>query len=114
MSENVISWKDFEKVEIHCGEIIEVSDFPEARRPTYKLIIDFGEKIGKKKSSAQITDLYTKEDLLNTKIIAVTNFPPKQIGPHISEVLVLGVAQSNKNVVLVRPDKESELGARLS
>ena len=89
-------------------------DFPEARNASYKLQIDFGEDLGIKKSSAQITDLYRKDDLLDTLILAVINFPPKQIGPHISEVLVLGVVQSNKTVVLVRPDKRSELGARLS
>ncbi|MCH8907130.1 MAG: tRNA-binding protein [Candidatus Heimdallarchaeota archaeon] len=114
MSHLKINWNDFTKVDIRCGKIVNVEDFPEALNPSYKLKIDFGENLGIKKSSAQITDLYEKDDLLDTLILAVVNFPPKQIGPTISEVLVLGVVQSNNQVVLVRPDKGAELGARLA
>jgi len=93
---NTITWDDFEKVDMRIGTIIAVEDFPEARKPSYKLKIDFGE-LGIKKSSAQVTDLYDKNDLLNKKIVAVVNFPPKQIGPFVSECLVLG-AYTEKGV----------------
>ena len=86
-----IEWSDFQKVEMRVGTIIEVEDFPEARKPAFKLIVDFGEKIGVKKSSAQITDLYTKESLLGKRVMAVVNFPPKQIGPMMSECLQLSL-----------------------
>ncbi len=108
-----ISWKDFEKIELRVGTIIEVLDFPEARKPAYKLFIDFGNEIGIKKSSAQITDLYSKKDLLNKQIIAVVNFPPKQIGTFMSECLVTGFVQENKNVVLAVPDKKVKNGTKL-
>lgn len=94
---------DFSKLDIRVGTIISVDDFPEARKPAYKLTIDFGEA-GIKKSSAQITNLYSKEDLLNKQIVAVINFPPKQIGPFVSECLVLGVYNKD-GVVLLQPDK---------
>jgi tRNA-binding protein len=109
-----ISWKDFEKIELRVGTIINVQDFPEARKPAYKLFIDFGNEIGIKKSSAQITDLYSKKDLLNKQIIAVVNFPPKQIGTFMSECLVTGFIQENGSVILAIPDKKSENGLKLA
>ncbi|MCF8056498.1 MAG: tRNA-binding protein [Desulfocapsa sp.] len=109
-----ISRQDFEQVELHTGTIIEVNDFPEAEKPAWKLTIDFGEEIGIKKSSAQITDLYSKEALMNKQIIAVTNFPPKQIGPFISECLVTGFIQEDDSVILAIPDKPTANGIKLS
>lgn len=109
----MISYNDFEKVDIRVGKITKVEDFPEARKPSYKLTIDFGSEIGTKKSSAQIVDLYKKEDLFNSLILGVVNFPPKQIGPFISECLTLGVPDEQGKVVLVRPDKDSILGGKL-
>ncbi|NPV49860.1 MAG: tRNA-binding protein [Candidatus Methanofastidiosum sp.] len=108
----MITWKDFEKVEMRVGRVLEVNDFPEANNPSYKLIIDFGE-YGIKKSSAQITKLYEKEDLLNRQVVAVTNFPPKQIANFISECLVLGVVLNAKEVVLLQPDREVKEGYRI-
>lgn len=102
---SLISWNDFEKIDIRSGTIIEVNDFPKAKNPAYRLLIDFGPGLGIKKSSAQITAHYNKEDLLNRNIIAVVNFPPKQIADFISECLVLGVYDENKNVILLKPDK---------
>ena len=99
----MISWSDFEKIDIRTGTIIEVNDFPKARKPAYKLVIDFGKELGLKKSSAQITTHYKKEDLLNRQIIAVVNFPPKQIADFTSECLVLGVYDENKDVILLQP-----------
>ena len=110
---NEINWSDFEKIEMRSGTIIEVSDFPEARNSAYKLIIDFGEEIGTRKSSAQITDLYTKEELIGKQIAAVVNFPKKQIGKFMSECLVMGFYQANGKVVLVIPDKKLENGSQL-
>jgi tRNA-binding protein len=109
----MINYSDFEKVDIRVGKIIDVNDFPEARKPAYKLTIDFGEEIGTKKSSAQIVQNYSKEDLLGTFVLAVVNFPPKQIGPFISECLTLGVNDEAGNVDLVRPDKDATIGSRL-
>ncbi|MCD4681366.1 MAG: tRNA-binding protein [Bacteroidales bacterium] len=109
----MISWNDFEKVEMRTGTIIEAQDFSEAKKPAYKLTIDFGE-FGIKKSSAQVTDLYGKEELLNRQIIAVVNFPPKQIGPFISECLVMGVIEGNKDVVLLQPEREVKNGERIA
>ncbi len=108
-----ISWNDFEKIELRAGTIIEVLDFPEARKPAYKIKVDFGEEIGIKKSSAQITELYTKEELLNKQIIAVVNFPPKQIGPFISECLITGFVQDAGKVILAVPDKTIKNGTKL-
>ena len=99
----MISWADFEKVDIRAGTIIEISDFPKARKQAYKLVIDFGKELGIKRSSAQITAHYKKEDLLNRQIIAVVNFPPKQIADFISECLVLGIYDENKDVILLMP-----------
>ena len=110
---NSISWTDFEKVEIRAGTVVEVKEFPEARKPAYKLLIDFGEEIGRKLSSAQIKDLYSLEELLGRQVICVINFPPKQIGPCISECLVTGLYQEDGSVVLAVPDKEVRNGARL-
>ena len=109
-----IDWADFEKVDIRVGTILEVSDFPEARRSAYKLKIDFGPDLGIKKSSAQITDLYSKSDLLGKQVLAVVNFPPKQIGPFMSECLVTGLYRSDGSVVLVTVDKNTPNGAKLA
>jgi len=107
-----ISYDYFEKVDIRVGKIVKAEDFPKARKPAYKLWIDFGD-LGLKKSSAQITDLYTKDDLLGRLIIAVVNFPPRQIADFMSEVLVLGVVLDNDEVVLVQPDTDVPLGKRI-
>ncbi len=107
-----ITYDEFEKVEIRVGKVIKVEDFPQARKPAYKLWIDFGD-LGIKKSSAQITQLYQKEDLINKLILAVTNFPPRQIADFLSEVLVLGVMLDNGEVVLIQPDKDVALGKRV-
>ncbi len=107
-----ISWDDFEKVDMRAGTILEVNDFPKARKPAYKLKIDFGEA-GIKNSSAQLTAFYTKENLLNRKVIAVVNFPPKQIADFISECLVLGVYDENKNVILLEPERTVTNGMKV-
>ena len=107
-----ISWSDFEKVEMYIGTVIAVQDFPEARNPSYKLRIDFGKIVGVKKSSAQITAGYIKEDLVGKQIVAVLNFPKKQIGPFMSECLVLG-AVSGKKVTLLQPGMKVENGLRV-
>jgi len=102
----------FEEVDIRVGKIIKVEDFPKARKPAYKLWLDFGE-LGVKKASAQITKLYDKDDLVGRLIIAVTNFPPRQIGDFMSEVLVLGVVLDDDKVVLMQPDSEVPPGKRV-
>ena len=107
-----ITYDYFEKVDIRVGKIIKAEDFPKARKPTYKLWIDFG-NLGVKKSSAQITKLYRKDDLVGRLTIAVINFPPRQIADFISEVLVLGVVLENDKVVLVQPDSDVPLGKRI-
>lgn len=109
-----IDWNDFEKVELRVGTIVEVADFPEARKPAYKLKIDFGEEIGLRKSSAQITDIYQMEDLLGRQIVGVVNFPAKQIGPVRSECLVTGFQREDGAIVLARPDSEVPNGAKLA
>lgn len=109
----LINYADFEKVDIRVGKILKVEDFPEARKPAYKLEIDFGPEIGIKKSSVQIVDLYKKEGLEGILVLGVVNFPPKQIGPFMSEVLTVGVANEKGQVILVRPDKSAKLGSKL-
>ena len=109
-----ISWTDFEKVELRVGTIIDVEDFPEARKPAFKLKVDFGDEIGVKKSSAQITDIYNKQDLIGRQVLAVVNFPSKQIGPMRSECLVTGFHREDGAVVLARPDSKVPNGARLA
>lgn len=108
-----ISWSDFEKVDMRVGTIMEVKDFPEAHNPSYQLFIDFGNEIGIKKSSAQITTLYKKEELVGKQVIAVVNFPKKQIGPFMSECLVLGAVEG-KDVTLLQPNKSTQNGLRIS
>ncbi len=110
---NHLSWKDFEKVEMRVGTIIEVSDFPEARNPAYQLKIDFGPEIGIRKSSAQITKRYSKEDLQDRQIIAVVNFPKKQIANFMSECLVLGSVGAENDIVLLQPGAKVENGLRV-
>lgn len=109
----MISYADFDRVDIRVGRIVRVDDFPEARKPAYKLLIDFGPELGVKKSSAQATALYSKEDLGGRLVLAVVNFPPKQIGPMMSEVLTLGVPDGHGGTVLVVPEREVPLGGRL-
>lgn len=109
-----IQYDDFQKVDIRVGTIVEVNDFPEARVPAFKLKIDFGDKIGIKQSSAQITTHYSKSDLKGKQILAVVNFPPKQIGKFMSEVLTLGVPdEGGKGVILIQPEQLSPNGSRL-
>ena len=108
-----ITWQDFEKVDIRVGTIIKAEDFPEARSPAYILHVDFGSEVGIKKSSAQITNLYTKKQLLDKQVMGVVNFHPKQVGPIMSECLVLGFYNLDKFVVLAEPDMPVENGARL-
>lgn len=108
-----IIYADFEKVDIRVGRIVEVEDFPEARKPAYKLIIDFGAEIGTKRSSVQIVKNYAKEELKDKLVIGVVNFPLKQIGPFFSEVLTLGVPDENGDVVLLVPTKDVPAGGRM-
>ena len=105
-------YDDFVKIDVRVGTIIEVNDFPKARKPAYQLKVDFGEEIGIKNSSAQITDHYTKEDLLNKQVLGVVNLPPRQIADFFSEVLVLGT-DSEGGVVLIKPDKEVKNGDKM-
>lgn len=109
-----ITWNDFEKVEMRIGTIVEVNDFPEARNPAYQLTIDFGPILGIKKSSAQITKRYSKEDLIQKQIVAVVNFPKKQIGKFMSECLVLGSVGLENDIVLLTSDKTVENGLRIA
>ena len=109
---DTITFEDFTKIDLRVGTITEVTDFPEARNPAYKLTIDFGE-LGIKRSSAQITTLYSKEELLNRQIVAVVNFPVKQIGPFMSECLVLG-AVNGKDVILLDPENKVKNGSTVN
>lgn len=109
----MITYEDFEKVDIRVGKIIEVEDFPEAKKPAYKMKVDFGKDFGIKKSSAQITENYTKEELIGKWIIAVINFSPKKIGPFVSEVLILGLKDTYGSVILLSSDKEPILGNKI-
>ncbi|MEQ3662348.1 MAG: tRNA-binding protein [Flavobacterium sp.] len=108
-----INWTDFEKVEMRVGTILEVNDFPEARKPAFQLRIDFGDEIGVLKTSAQITKRYLKEDLLNKQIVAIVNFPKKQIGTFMSECLVLGSVGESNDIVLLSPNFKVENGLRI-
>ena len=108
-----ITFDDFTKVDIRAGRVVEAAPFPEAHKPALKLKIDFGPEIGVKRSSAQITEHYAAEDLVGRIVLAVVNFPPRQIGPFLSEVLTLGLADPQGRVVLIGPDREVEPGARL-
>jgi len=109
-----INWDDFSRVELRVGTIVKAEEFPEARKPAYKLQIDFGEEIGIKKSSAQITDLYAVQELAGRQVIGVVNFPARQIGPFMSECLVTGFIQDDNSVVLAVPDKEVPNGSKLA
>jgi tRNA-binding protein len=108
-----LSYADFDRVDIRVGRVVEVLDFPEARKPAYILRIDFGPVVGIRKSSAQATAHYSKADLLNRLVVAVVNFPPKQIGPYMSEVLTLGVPDGEGGVVLLVPERDVPLGGRM-
>ncbi|PLW79277.1 tRNA-binding protein [Cohaesibacter celericrescens] len=108
-----ITFDDFLKVDIRVGTVLEAENFPEARKPAYKLRIDFGDEVGVKKSSAQITVHYTKQELIGRQVIAVVNFPPRQIGPFMSEVLTLGYQDENGDIVLNSVDKPVPNGMRL-
>jgi tRNA-binding protein len=110
---NNLTWQDFEKVEMRVGTILEVNDFPEARKPAFQLTIDFGDPIGILKTSAQITKRYSKEDLINRQIVAVVNFPKKQIGKFMSECLLLGAMGEEGDVILLAPDFKIENGLRI-
>ncbi|WP_203296642.1 tRNA-binding protein [Luteirhabdus pelagi] len=107
-----LSWEDFEKVDMRVGTIVEVHDFPEAKKPAYQLHIDFGSDLGIKKTSAQITSLYEKEELIGTQVIAVINFPKKQIANFMSECLVLGAVNGDE-VTLLQPNKPTANGLRI-
>lgn len=109
----MITYQEFENVDLRVGKIIAVDDFPEARKPAYKLRIDFGGEIGEKRSSAQITKHYSKESLIGKEVVCVVNFPPKQIGPFISEVLTLGLPDENGEVVLLSPTQEVPVGGKV-
>lgn len=108
-----ITHADFDKIDIRVGKIIDAQEFPEAKRPAFKLWVDFGEPLGVKKTSAQITQNYTLESLPGKLVAAVVNFPPKQIGKYMSEILVLGFPDENNNVTLVSPDKDVPIGGKL-
>jgi len=109
-----ISWNDFEKIEMHVGTILKAEDFPEARKPAFQMEVDFGESIGIKKTSAQITRRYTKEELPGRQVIAVTNFPVKRIAGFKSECLVLGIVGDDTDVVLLSPDQKVPNGLRIA
>jgi len=108
-----IDWQQFASVDMRVGRVISVDEFPEARQPAWKLEIDFGAEIGRRRSSAQITS-YSRAELEGTLVVAVVNFPPKQIGPFLSEVLVLGALDDELGVVLLRPDREAAVGDRIA
>ena len=109
-----IQWSDFEQVELRIGSIVDVQEFPQARKPAYKVTSDFGEQIGILKASAQITDLYTPEDLLGKQIVGVVNFPAKQIGPFMSQFLLTGFLQQDGSVVIAQPERPVENGLKLA
>src|SRR5436309_1534238 len=109
----MIQYEDFAKVDIRVGTIENVEEFPEARKPAYKLFVNFGSEVGLKKTSAQIVHLYDKESLIGKQVLAVVNFPPKQVGPVKSEVLILGLSNSNGDIVLIEPERAVPNGQRL-
>ena len=109
----MLTWEEFEKVEMRIGTILNVNDFPEARKPAYQLTIDFGHEIGMKKTSAQITKRYSKEELIGKQIVAVVNFPKKQIGKFMSECLVLGSVGEENDIVLLSSDQKVANGLRI-
>lgn len=113
MSEQIL-FNDFEKVGMRIGKIIDAEDFPKAKKPAYKLTIDFGNEIGIKRSSAQITKLYSPDELAGMLVIAVVNFPPRQISDFLSEVLVLGIKNDDGEVILLKPERDAKIGARVS
>ena len=108
-----LSYAEFQRVDIRVGRVVAVDDFPQARKPAYRLRIDFGSEIGIRTSSAQATKYYTKDELLNRLVVAVVNFPPKQIGPYMSEVLTLGVPGDDGGVVLLVPERDVPLGGQM-
>ncbi len=112
MTEGDLTWDEFERVDMRVGRVLEVEEFPEARVPAWKLTIDFGPEMGTKRSSAQLRPLYTREELMGRLVLAVVNFPPRQIGTMMSEVLTLGVP-SPDGTILVQPDRDVPLGGRL-
>ncbi|OGD87314.1 tRNA-binding protein [Candidatus Curtissbacteria bacterium RIFCSPHIGHO2_01_FULL_41_11] len=109
----MVTIDDFQKLDIRVGKIVKVEDFPEARKPSYKLTIDFGDEIGTKHSSAQLVDLYTKKELEGKLVLGVVNLEPRQIGPYVSEVLTIGVPNDDHHCILVVPDKDAKEGVRL-
>lgn len=109
-----ITWSEFERVELRVGTVVAVEDFPEARKPAYKVRVDFGPEVGIRQSSAQITALYSKDELLGRQVIGVVNFPAKQIGPFLSEFLLTGLYREDGSVVLAVPDKPVPDGAKLA
>lgn len=110
----MISWQDFEKVELRAGTVVQVEDFPKARKPAYKIWVDLGEEVGVKRSSAQVTKRYSKEELLGKQVICVTNFPPKQVADFISEVLVTGFVLPDGEVILAQSERAVPNGTRLA
>jgi tRNA-binding protein len=109
-----ITWADFESVELRVGTIVAVEDFPEAKKPAWKLTVDFGPEIGTRRSSARITDLYSKEDLVGRQVVAVVNFPPKRVGPFLSECLITGFYREDGAVVLAVPERTVPNGSKLA
>lgn len=109
----MISWADFEKLDLRIGTILSAEPFPEAQKPAYKLLVDFGEEVGLRKSSAQITDIYSLEELPGKQVIGVVNFPSKQIGPFKSECLILGAYDENSRVILLQPEKKAPNGSKI-
>ena len=110
---DTITWNDFEKLDIRVGTIVSVNDFPKAKKPAYQVTIDFGPEIGIKRSSAQITAIYQKEELTGQQVIAVINFPPKQIADFKSECLILGIYNENNEVILLKPERTVTNGQRI-